>query len=175
LLCPARPAVVFIGCNQHGQNFYWLKDKAVTETVWSLGGVGLVGADVTAEQEVMGLTGEAVASIDGLRYALAGRPETEQRFWTKLKYGEPPIVGTTYPNVVRTFFRGRVEVLYTPGSAEVLPYLRPEVDAIGELVRTGGSLRANGLKVFMDNIASVALMLVRPIEFDTIKKGMKEV
>lgn len=160
--------VVFIGRNASGQVFYWLKDKAITETVWNRNGVGLVGADVTAEQEVMGLRGEAVACITGLRYALAGRPETAERFWTKLRDFGRPLVGTTYPNATRAFFGGLVEITYTPGSTEVLPYLRPEVDAICELVRTGDSLTQNGLTIFQDNLAPVKLMLVRPSESDTI-------
>jgi len=135
-----------------------------------LNGVGLVGSDVTAEQEVMGLTGEAVASIDGLRYVFAGRPETEQRFWTKLTYGEPPIVGTTYPNATKAFLSGLVEIVYTPGSTEALPYLKPGIDAICELVKTGDSLRWNRLRVF-DNLAGVRLMLVRQIESGTIMRG----
>lgn len=154
--------------NQDGQNFYWLKDKGITEAVWESGGVGLVGADVTEEQQVLGLTGKAVATIAGLRYAWAGRPEIEKRFWTKLKYGDRPLVGTSYPNATRIFFRGQVDISYTPGSAEALPYRKPEIDAICELVQTGNSLRQNGLTIFSDNIAPVSLMLVRAIESDTI-------
>lgn len=154
--------------NKNGQRFWWLKDKIITEAVWEDGGVGLVGADVTEEQEVMGLTGEAVASINGLRYVLAGRPETRERFWTKLKYGELPLIGTTYPNATRMFFRGRVQIAYTPGSTEVLPYRKPEIDAICELVQSGESLRQNGLVIFKDDIAPVNLMLVRPSESGTI-------
>jgi len=136
--------------------------------VWERNGVGLVGADVTEEQEVLGLIGEAVATLDRLRYVLAGRPETEQRFWTKLKYGEPPLVGTTYPNATRAFFNGFVHIAYTPGSTEALPYLKPEIDAICELVQSGDSLRENNLKIFKDNIAPVKLMLVRQAESATI-------
>lgn len=157
-----------MGSNKKGQKFWWVKDKTVTESVWEDGGIGLVGADVTEEQEVLGLRGESVAAIDGLRYVLAGRPETEQRFWTKLEYGELPVIGTTYPNATRMFFRGRVQIAYTPGSTEILPYRKPEIDAICELVQTGESLRQNGLKVFKDNIAPVNLMLVRQIESGTI-------
>lgn len=116
----------------------------------------------------MGLIGEAIASIDGLRYVLAGRRETEDRFWTKMKFSEPPLIGTTYPNATRAFFNGRVQLMYTPGSTEVLPYLRPEVDAICELVQSGDSLRENNLKIFKDDIAPVKLMLVRQAESATI-------
>lgn len=127
-----------------------------------------MGSDVTAEQDVFGLTGEAVTTINGLRYAWAGLRQTEERFWTKLKYGELPLVGTSYPNATRSLFRGRVQIAYTPGSTEVLPYLQPEVDAICELVRTGDSLRQNGLTIYRDNLSPVKLMLVHTIGSATI-------
>lgn len=38
--CPRRPGVVFIARNQNGQVFYWLKDKAITQTVWARDGLG---------------------------------------------------------------------------------------------------------------------------------------
>ncbi len=139
--------------------------------MWTRDGIGLVGTDVTEEQQVMGLTGTAVATINGLRYALAGRPEKEQGFWAKLHYGERPLIGTTYPNATRAFFGALVEITYTPGSTEALPYLRPEVEAICELVQTGDSLRENGLTIFRDNIAPVKLMLVQQNDSGTIMEG----
>ena len=127
-----------------------------------------MGSDVTAEQETTGLQGARVAKIKDLRYMLLGLPEGEARLWAKAKMGEPPTIGSTYPNATRAFFGGRVNVEYIEGSAEAWPYLLPQLDAICELGRTLASQRENGLTIIRDWLAPVSLTVVSQLESGTI-------
>ena len=145
-----------------------MKDSVIPWAVGRLGGVGLVGSDVCAEQDMRGIIGKKVAPIEGLRYALAGKAETEDRLKAKLQNGLKPVIGTSYPVVTRALFRDQVIIKYIPGSTEALPELLPEVDGIVDLVKSGNTLRENNLKIFIDDLARVNLMLIRVNESATI-------
>ncbi|HSX05204.1 MAG TPA: hypothetical protein VLF69_01930 [Candidatus Saccharimonadales bacterium] len=129
--------------------------------------MGLVGADVTEEQAVMGLMGEAVAGLNGLRFVLAGRPGGRQRYWEKVRgLIRRPVVGTSYPTITKQLL-GFVDIKYMEGSIEAMPDMYPEVEAICDVARTGETIRQNGLEIWQD-LAPVQLMLVRQAESDTI-------
>ena len=153
-----------MAANDCDQTFFWLKDTSVAWAVAELGGIGLVGSDVCAEQDISDLQSRVVAMVPGLRYALVGRETQRNRLETKLRNGLRPVIGTAYPAATRTFFNNNVTIKFMRGSTEVLPYLLPEIDGVVELVRSGETLRQNNLAVFADSLAPVGLALLRPQE-----------
>ena len=91
----------------------------------------------------------------------ADRPDTP------LRYESQPRVATKYPNLTIEFFRERgvnAEIIPLSGSVELGP-LVGLADLIVDLVETGGTLRANGLVVIRQLMASQAVLIVNRASF----------
>jgi len=63
-------------------------------------------------------------------------------------------IGTPFPNITRAYFdriQVRVDICPIQGASEGMPYLGI-VDAIVDVVETGGSAKENGLKIIADDL-----------------------
>ena len=106
--------------------------------------LGVVGGDVLREQEHAGLHDPFALGIGQCRMMLAA---PEQYAAPRASY-DGARIATKYPNVTRAFFAGRgdqVQVIPLYGSMELAPLLGI-ADYIVDLVDTGATLRAHGLK-----------------------------
>jgi ATP phosphoribosyltransferase len=136
---------------------------------------GLVGSDAVEEGFIDRFNGpspiraELVAAIRGLRFALATTGGKLDKVKSKFEKGEPFTIVTSYPNIARFALGGcgaQVVDLWGEdkvplGGIETYPDQYPyKVDAIFELVRSGDSLRDNGLEIIADNLMDVDLMMV---------------
>jgi ATP phosphoribosyltransferase len=143
------------------------RDKDIPDLLLEEAGpsFGLIGSDVLTEQELDccdRLAGEEVAAIDGLRFALAARPDKVQSVRDKLDNGQPVIVGTAYPRIVKTIAETQglsLEVGKTAGGQieSLANRLRDRLDGIVDIVDTGKSLREQNLRIVADNLLPVSL------------------
>lgn len=156
-----RSGAGFIARNSSEQTFYWLRGSDVTDTVRRRGGIGLVGSDRMLKDPRDGVmtVGEDVP-IPDLRFAVAGVPERKDTYFQKLEQREPQCIGTSYPALARRMYPAGSWIVTAGGSVEALPYLVNGMDAIVELVRSGESLRQNGLTIYEDNVLSVNLQVL---------------
>jgi ATP phosphoribosyltransferase len=136
--------------------------------------IGIVGKDTILEQgnsfyEVLDL------GFGACRFALAVKDGFD--FYGDYKTRR---VATKYPNVARSYFLSKgmdVSVIKIEGSAEIAPLLGLS-DGIVDIVQTGGTLKANGLKVIEDIrqisarliVNTAAMKLYKPEIFGFIEK-----
>jgi ATP phosphoribosyltransferase len=160
-MCLSRLGAGFIERNSSDQTFYWLRDSDVADNVRRRGGIGLVGSDRMLKESRDGVmtVGEGVP-IPDLRFAVAGVPERKDTYLRSLQQGEPQRIGTSYPELARRMYPAGSWIVTAGGSVEALPYLVDNMDAIVELVRSGESLRQNGLTIYEDNVLSVDLQVL---------------
>ena len=104
----------------------------------------------------LGLCGES-------RFCVAGRPEN-QEFYEKCKQNSEKIlsVATQHPNTAANYFASKgilADIITISGSSELMPK-HGEVDAIFDIVETGGALKANGLVIFEEAMQLQTKILV---------------
>jgi ATP phosphoribosyltransferase len=79
-----------------------------------------------------------------------------------LRYESQPRIATKYPRITGEYFRARgvnAEIIQLNGSVELAP-LVGLADLIVDLVETGNTLRANGLRIFREIMQSQAVLIV---------------
>lgn len=153
---------------------YWLKrDKDIINNVLAnpRPSFGLLGSDAVSEFSGEGaeqLLLDPVMSIKGLRFAVATLPNRLDRFKRKVAGEEPLALGTAYPITLKKELGDRaLGAIVQGGAIESLPEQYPDLDGIFELVRSGDSLRRQGLEIVEDDIAPVKLMLARVAQYET--------
>jgi ATP phosphoribosyltransferase len=136
--------------------------------------MGIVGKDTILEQgnsfyEVLDL------GFGACRFALAVKKDCD--FYGGYKTRR---VATKYPNVAKSYFLSKgmdVSVIKIEGSVEIAPLLGLS-DGIVDIVQTGSTLKANGLKVIEDIrqvsarliVNTAAMKLYKPEIFEFIEK-----
>ncbi len=125
--------------------------------------IGFIGSDSFGE-----LTDRAQASLNfrpladmAVRFALASPKGNCKNVQKKLELGDTINVATSYPRATKSFV-GQIgvpfKIVTSPrGSIEALPFVRNDVDAVIDLVKSGDTLRANGLNIVADNLGKVAI------------------
>ena len=116
--------------------------------------LGVAGKDVLMEHGAEGLYEPLDLRIARCRMMVAGRPDADISA-RRLR------IATKYVNSARAFFAGRgqqVEIIKLYGSMELGPLVGLS-DRIVDLVDTGNTLRANGLKP-MEHIADISSRLI---------------
>lgn len=121
--------------------------------------IGFMGSDRygeldDAEQEWLRFVPLAETAI---RFALATSENKVARLANKQSSGESIVVATSYPKAVDRQFGALAIPLVLGGSLESKPQLIGRVDAIYDVVHTGNTIRANNLKIVMDNLGSVTV------------------
>lgn len=87
--------------------------------------------------------------------------------YTGLEYFEGKRIATSYPNILREFFKGKgikANIAEISGSVEITPSAGM-ADAIFDIVSSGGTLVSNGLKEVETVLESEAVLIANP-EFD---------
>ncbi len=118
--------------------------------------LGIVGRDVALD------SGEDLWLSEGLGFGLSRLVLAVPT--ARGAAGVPLRVATRYPELTRRWFaaRGeRVEIVPMAGSVEVAPALGL-ADAIVDVVETGATLRANGLRLQAVLLESAAVLAARP-------------
>ncbi|WP_026961872.1 ATP phosphoribosyltransferase [Alicyclobacillus herbarius] len=123
-----------------------------TYVQYGVADLGVVGKDILMEEpcHVSELVDLECARC---RLCVAGRPEDEQRPARR--------VATKYPRLADQYFRAHgsaVEIVPLSGSIELAAVIGL-TDRIFDLVQTGATLAANGLKVF-DSVSEVSARLI---------------
>ena len=121
--------------------------------------MGIAGADVLSEQGAEGLVQPVDLGIGKCRMSVAVPDALD--YDTLVKRGARIRVATKYVNIARTHFAAKgvhVDLIKLYGSMELAP-LVGLADVIVDLVSTGGTLKANGLKE-VEKIADVSARLI---------------
>ena len=121
--------------------------------------MGIAGADVLSEQGSEGLVQPVDLGIGKCRMSVAV-PEG-LNYQSLVRRGARVRVATKYVNTARTHFAAKgmhVDLIKLYGSMELAP-LVGLADVIVDLVSTGGTLKANGLKE-VEKIADVSARLI---------------
>ena len=121
--------------------------------------MGIAGADVLSEQGAEGLVQPVDLGIGKCRMSVAVPDALD--YDTLVKRGARIRVATKYVNIARTHFASKgvhVDLIKLYGSMELAP-LVGLADVIVDLVSTGGTLKANGLKE-VEKIADVSARLI---------------
>lgn len=121
--------------------------------------MGIAGADVLSEQGAEGLVQPVDLGIGKCRMSVAVPDALD--YEKLVKRGARIRVATKYVNIARTHFAAKgvhVDLIKLYGSMELAP-LVGLADVIVDLVSTGGTLKANGLKE-VEKIADVSARLI---------------
>lgn len=135
--------------------------------------VGITGLDILEE------TGDGVKRLLPLNFGFCrlslAAPET-----SRPKGGDDvpdrATVATSYPNLVRAYFRRRgkdVSIVEVRGAAEVTPSIGA-ADLIADLVETGSTLRMNHLRVLDVILESRAVLVANPESMSTKAGEIRE-
>ena len=127
--------------------------------------VGIVGKDVILEQENSSY--EVLDLGFGVCRFVLAVPEGVDFFHTYKRRR----VATKYPNITAKYFADRgmdVELIKIEGSVELSPLLGL-ADGIVDIVETGETLRANGLREIDEIISVSARVIVNPASMKTRK------
>lgn len=160
-----------------GGRFIWadkpwlrvVKDKDVLTDVAeaSSDAVGYCSTDVWGEarpEQTRDICATTVYNLDGLRFALACLVEKQADVRAKFRLGEPLLLGTSYPQTLsRVLGQQALPPIIRGGTIEGLPVRLPALDGIFEIVKSGASLRANGLVAVVDGLEEIRLMEIRQI------------
>ncbi len=158
---------VFTSSDAKGRIYRKKRDRAIPLSVLVSDNLsfGFVGSDLLEETEY-NVSTELLFPVQNLRFAIATLPTKQDRYESKVRNNEPLVIATSYPNTAQREM-GKVGILtefnersVQQGGIEALPKEYPEVDAIFDLVRSGDTIRDNGLVIIEDDIRSVNLMLV---------------
>lgn len=158
LECRVSQTDVFID-DPSNTRFGLIREKDMPALLRRTGGIAFMGSDNFAEiseGDRVQYTYEPIA-LGSARFALMVREDRGYSLGqeTTLK------VATSYPTIADTALKriGRpfsVDLVVT-GSVEAMPYLDPSINAVFDLVSSGETLRANGLTIAEDNLASVQI------------------
>ncbi len=123
--------------------------------------IGIVGEDTILEEgrnlhEMMDL------GFGKCRMCVCGPEEARE----KLQHGELIRVASKYPNIAKDYFYNKklqtVEIIKLNGSVELAPIVGLS-EVIVDIVETGSTLRANGLKVLEEVCDLSARVVVNPV------------
>ncbi len=123
--------------------------------------IGIVGEDTILEEgrnlhEMMDL------GFGRCRMCVCGPEEARE----KLQHGELIRVASKYPNIAKDYFYNKklqtVEIIKLNGSVELAPIVGLS-EVIVDIVETGSTLRANGLKVLEEVCDLSARVVVNPV------------
>jgi ATP phosphoribosyltransferase len=125
--------------------------------------LGIVGKDVLMEHGGEALYEPIDLGFAKCRLVVAARTKGDSPVFTSEKLGQSPRlrVATKYPELTRRHFAEKgqqVEIIKLYGSMELAPLVGLS-DCIVDLVNTGSTLRANGLKE-IETIAEISARLV---------------
>jgi ATP phosphoribosyltransferase len=105
---------------------------------------------------------------ENARFCVSGQPELKD-FYEKCKTSDEKIitVATQHPNIAAKYFSNKgitADIVTITGSSEVMPKYG-EVDAIFDIVETGGALKENGLVIFEEAMPIQTKVLVSKAAF----------
>jgi ATP phosphoribosyltransferase len=140
--------------------------------------LGIVGENVFMESKLgskKDFNAEIAMSLgfSKCRLSLAVRENFEYKNLSSLKGLR---VATSYPNLLSRYFADNkvsAEVINMKGSVEVAPRLKI-ADAICDIISTGATMSANGLKPVEDVLKSQALLIKRPGTIGELKSKIIE-
>lgn len=127
--------------------------------------MALVGSDVLMERRVP-LVELADTGAGRCRLVIAAPDHLIKRFAPSGNHLNGLKVATKYPNIATSFFHSlgvKLEVVHMHGSVELAPLLGIS-DCILDIVQSGETLKANGLKVIQE-VAQVSMRLVASRRF----------
>jgi ATP phosphoribosyltransferase len=138
--------------------------------------LGIVGENVFMEAKLdnrKSLSAETVMSLgfSKCRLALAVKEEVD---YAGIKTFNGLRVATSYPNLLSNFFtknRISAEIINMKGSVEVAPRLKI-ADAICDIISTGATMSANGLKPVENVLQSQALLIRRHGTLNEVKTNI---
>jgi ATP phosphoribosyltransferase len=136
----------------------FLRDDDIPEYVQDgIADLGIVGENVIEETEV------SVSYLQRLGFGKCSLKIaiTNNSDITKLSDIEGKSIATTYPVILGKFLQKQnihADIRTISGSVEISPGLGLS-DAICDLVSTGGTLKSNGLKPFVDVMSSEAVLI----------------
>lgn len=135
--------------------------------------IGIVGKDTLLEEgrnlyEVLDL------KMGKCRFAVAGYKEIQD----KLDNSMDLVVATKYPNIAKKYFYQKkhqtIEIVKLHGSVELAPIVGLS-DVIVDIVETGSTLKANGLKVLADICPVSARVVVNRVSMKLEHKRIAEI
>lgn len=118
--------------------------------------IGIVGKDTLEESGFLEYNELLDLNIGKCYFALASFNGYEERIVNRRKK-----IATKYPNIAKKYFRNLgedVEIIKLEGSVELAPIVGM-TDGIVDIVETGNTLKANGLKV-LDKICDISTRLI---------------
>lgn len=141
--------------------------------------LGVVGRNVLEEK--VNQNGRFNDAIEILKELDFGQCRLSLAIDSKLKYEGPSYfngkkVATSYPNILNRYFQKneiRADVIKISGSVEITPKLGV-ADAICDIVSTGGTLKANGLKEVLTILESQSVLIQTPVNLTAEKKQILE-
>ncbi len=139
----------------------YLRDDDIPQAVAKgVADIGIVGLNEVAEK---GFSVERVMSLGfgGCRISLA-IPKGQE--YTGVEYFEGKCIATSYPNILGSFFAEqgiRADIETIEGSVEIAPAVGM-ADGIFDIVSSGGTLVANGLKEVEKVFVSEAVLIATP-------------
>ena len=148
----------------------FLRDDDIPQYVAdSVADVGVVGENVVAEKQKDIAITEPLG-FGNCRLSLAVRREEE---YSNIEYFEGKRVATSYPNILKGFLdqnNVKAEIEEISGSVEIAPSIGL-ADGVCDLVSTGSTLLANGLKEVEIVMKSQAVLIANPT-LDAQKKAL---
>ncbi|GAB6280981.1 MAG: ATP phosphoribosyltransferase [Thermovirga sp.] len=127
--------------------------------------MAFAGSDVLMERSVP-LAELADTGVGRCRLVIAGPENMASRFAGVGSHLSGLRVATKYPEVTKSFFKSRgiaLDIIHLHGSVELAPLLGIS-DCILDIVQSGETLRANGLKVIQE-VAHVSVRIVANRKF----------
>lgn len=125
--------------------------------------IGFMGSDTYQEltdKAQVGLNFKPLADI-AVRFALACPSGNVEAVQKKIEQGETINVATSYPRTTKSFVAqlgSPLRVVASPrGSVEAMPFVRSDIEAVVDLVKSGDTLRANGQEIVVDDLGRVAI------------------
>ena len=118
--------------------------------------IGIVGKDTLEESDFVDYYELLDLNIGKCYFALAGFDWYKEKILKRRKK-----IATKYPNIAKNYFRNiseDVEIIKMEGSVELAPIVGM-TDGIVDIVETGNTLKANGLKV-IDKVCDVSTRLI---------------
>jgi ATP phosphoribosyltransferase len=140
-------------------NFILAKPSDVPTMVeYGAASIGVCGLDTLRESR-RNVYEPLLLPFGYCRLCVAGMADRAE---APLRYESQPRIATKYPRITGEYFRARgvnAEIIQLNGSVELAP-LVGLADLIVDLVETGNTLRANGLRIFREIMPSQAVLIV---------------
>lgn len=138
--------------------------------------LGIVGGNVYEEERLRGALSDQIEIVEKLGFARCSLMVAGPKEWTYSKASDlaDMRIATSYPELTRVWLESQgveAKAIMMKGSVEVAPRLKI-ADAVCDIVSTGGTLDANGLKPLETVFESEALLVRNLSPFSPAKQGV---